>query len=391
MPQHPPLTDGFANCPILVVDDEKLIRLFVEALLKKSGFTVIAFAVNGVDALEMIPKVRPACVILDVNMPVMNGLETLARIRSAENSRDLPVLVVTAHDDRDERNNIMQAGASNLISKPINGDLLVERVTNLVERNLLIEQLSRFHERLTMELSVAATMQTSAVPTADDLVIIEQKYGVRLASLFKPSSELGGDYWSVQSIDPGRFAILTADFTGHGISAALNTFRLDMLLSRLGVCQSSPAEYMETINQELSAVMPVDQFCTMVYVVIDVINDLMIYSAAGAPPPLYGHVGSDEVITGDGSGFPLGIRAQTKYQNREVAFPEGSFLFMYSDALYETECEDIGVLEIEGVAALAAIHQNSDAALALNGVLSEFLEKAPDPLPDDLTAVWLSR
>ncbi|NQV99792.1 MAG: response regulator, partial [Rhodospirillales bacterium] len=72
------LDSYIATCPILVVDDQLLIRRLIEALLKKAGFDNIEFAENGVEALEKIASLKPACVILDVNMPVMDGIETLA-------------------------------------------------------------------------------------------------------------------------------------------------------------------------------------------------------------------------------------------------------------------------------------------------------------------------
>ncbi|NQW02289.1 MAG: fused response regulator/phosphatase, partial [Rhodospirillales bacterium] len=325
------------------------------------------------------------------NMPVMDGIETLARLRRDEEYRELPVLVVTGHDDRDERNRILKAGASNHISKPIDGDILVERVRHLVETKRLHDQLSEFHARLTSELATAAKMQRAVVPTPADVQEIKDLYGVSLASQFIPTSELGGDYWTLQVIDDAVFGLMIADFTGHGISAALNTFRLDMLLSRLGVCRTSPAEYLQVINGELSDVMATDQFCTMLYALIDTKRNTLTYAAAGSPPPLSGAIDAGEVNIGDGSGLPLGVHAQATYENRNIAFPAGSYLFLYSDVLPETVCAETGALETSGVVALVEAHKKADAYAALDGLLSRFLEKAPDVLTDDLTAVWLSR
>ncbi len=385
------IKESLASSPVLVVDDDEIIRLYLATYLKNSGFENIRFAENGVEALESIEELRPACVVLDINMPVMDGHETLAKIRSTETLKTIPVLVVTGHDSRDERNNIMRAGASNLISKPIDGDILVERVTTLIERQLLFDQLTNFHTRLSTELSYAAEMQSDLLPKPKEVAEIESRYGVGLASHSRPSSELGGDSWSVEIRDENSFGILIADFSGHGVSAALNTFRLHTVMKRIDASQMSPAEYVAAINNEIAGVMPVGQYCTMLYAVVNTKENTLTYSAAASPSPVIGNTTSGEIETGDGSGLPVGIRAQSKYVDQVVDFPAGSFLFLYSDALLETELKDDEALELDGIVGLVKENLNKEAKRSLKGLLVEFYSRAPVPLPDDLTAIWLSR
>jgi len=376
---------------ILVVDDEPQIRKLTKRRLEVAGFEKIETAENGADALAKIPIIRPACVILDINMPVMDGLELLKRLRAEAETKDLPVLVVTARDSRDDRNEILRAGASNQISKPIDGAILVERVSGLIERKLLTDQLSQFHERLSHELSQAAQMQEDLMPAAATIQSFETRYGVRLASHFQPSSELGGDTWALQAINDHQFGIMMVDFSGHGVSAALNTVRLNAMMNRMDVCTGSPARYMQTINAEIADMLPLGQYCTMLYALVDINANTLTYAAAAAPPPMFGQRDGGTVLVGDGSGLPVGIRPNTEYQDLVVDFPEGSFLFLYSDALFETELGDAGPLGIDGVTSMVESHRRVEAEQALGGVILTFNERAPATLPDDLTAVWLSR
>ncbi|MCW8916804.1 MAG: serine/threonine-protein phosphatase, partial [Magnetovibrio sp.] len=208
---------------------------------------------------------------------------------------------------------------------------------------------------------------------------------------FRPSSELGGDFWTVQAIDKKHFGVLLADFTGHGVSAALNTFQLNMLLSRLGICQSDPATYLSTINDELVNVIPRGQYCTMLYALVDIASDTITYAATGAPPPIYGTSVEGPVHIGDGSGIPLGIKANNTYENRHIDFKPGQFAFFFSDVFIETELADTDMLEIEGLATFAAHHSAPNAHKALDQMLATFYNSAPSPLPDDLTAIWITR
>ncbi len=384
------IKESLASSPILVVDDDEMIRLYLATYLQNAGFENIRFAENGAEALTSIAERLPACVVLDINMPVMDGHQALKKIRASEDLKDLPVLVVTGHDSRDERNEILRAGASNLISKPIDGDILVERVTNLVERELLFAQLSGFHARLSTELSYAAEMQSDLLPTQNQIDYIEAQYGVGLANHSKPSSELGGDSWALEVIDDSRFGLLIVDFSGHGVSAALNTFRLHTVMDRIDAPALSPAEYIEAINAEIAAVMPLGQYCTMLYAVVDIEHNRLTYSGAAAPPPIIGNLNDAKINTGDGSGLPVGIRPRSTYINHIVDFPKGSYLFLYSDALLETELDNDLALETDGIVKLVERCQNPSAAKSLADLLAIFYEQAPDPLPDDLTCIWLN-
>lgn len=385
------INDSLSLSPILVVDDDEMIRLYLAAYLNEAGFENVLFAENGAEALDKIFSEKPACVVLDILMPVMDGNEVLQRIRSDERTKELPVLVVTSHDNRDQRNDILRAGASNLISKPIDGDIFVERVTHLVERELLFGQLTEFHSRLSTELSYAAEMQSDLMPTEQNIKEMMKRYGVDLASHSRPSSELGGDSWALQAIDDTHFGIMIVDFSGHGVSAALNTFRLHAIMNKIDASETSPAKYIEAVNSEIADMMPVGQYCTMLYAVVDIVENKLSYSGSASPSPVIGQFNNPELGIGDGSGLPVGIRPRSKYQDHTVDFPEGSFLFLYSDALLETELSDGKELEIEGIVELVKQCKNPDATTALNKLLGLFYERAPDPLPDDLTALWLSR
>ena len=377
------------SLPILIADDDIFMRKLLGEILTKVGYNNLNYAENGVEVMEKIKTSRPACILLDIEMPEMNGFEVLKEIRSNPATIDLPVIVITGHDEREVRNEILRAGASNLISKPIDNVILLERITYLIERKLILNKLSEYYDRLSSELAYAAEMQRDIMPTLKEQKKIEGKYGVSLASHFRPSSELGGDAWFLQEIDDDKFGIMFVDFSGHGVSAALNTFRMQSIISRLDPSLSSPAKYLEIINQEISKILSVEQYCTSLYMVVDTKKSKIKYAGAGAPPPIYGQISAIDTFQGDASGLPMGINADVKYKDLEINFPKGSFIFLYSDALYETELADNKTLEISGVVDLVQTYKHRNSSQALENIILYFDEKVSEPLPDDLTAVWL--
>jgi DNA-binding response OmpR family regulator len=115
---------------VLVVDDDDDIRTLVKTLLERGGLTVYE-APNGRDGLREFHARRPDLVVLDVNMPEMDGWNVLERIRDMS---DVPVLMLTARGDELERVRGLQTGADDYVVKPFGKQEIVARVQALLRR-----------------------------------------------------------------------------------------------------------------------------------------------------------------------------------------------------------------------------------------------------------------
>ena len=124
--------------PILVVDDnEDNVELMLD-LLEDEGYTSIKIAYDGYEALETLHEQAPVdLVLLDVNMPRMNGFEVLEKIKQSETLRDIPVVMVTALDDLGSAIRCIEAGAEDYLTKPVEESLLMARVMAGLERKYL--------------------------------------------------------------------------------------------------------------------------------------------------------------------------------------------------------------------------------------------------------------
>jgi CheY-like chemotaxis protein len=108
---------------ILIADDDSASRVYLELVLRALSHTP-ATAENGAEALELLGYFSFDAVLLDIEMPVLGGVETLQRIRANPALRDLPVFAITAHTDGDEVEAIAKAGFTGYLSKPYSpGDL----------------------------------------------------------------------------------------------------------------------------------------------------------------------------------------------------------------------------------------------------------------------------
>jgi two-component system, chemotaxis family, chemotaxis protein CheY len=113
----------------LVVDDSRAVRMILAKILKELGFDVLE-AANGREALEVIEAERTAVtlVLADWNMPEINGLELLKRLRQNPELSSLLVVMVTTETALDQMATALEAGANEYVMKPFTKDILVEKL-----------------------------------------------------------------------------------------------------------------------------------------------------------------------------------------------------------------------------------------------------------------------
>lgn len=117
---------------VLVVDDEPEILELLQYNFNKKGLEV-AIARNGQEGMEMIQQDPPQIIVLDIMMPVMNGIEMCRQLRQDERFRNIPILFLSATNDDMLILSAMNAGGNHFVSKPIRLNLLFELVSNLYD------------------------------------------------------------------------------------------------------------------------------------------------------------------------------------------------------------------------------------------------------------------
>jgi two-component system chemotaxis response regulator CheY len=116
---------------ILIVDDSPTIRRMVRASLTPLGTEFIE-AASGLEAIEQLGLGEVQCMVLDLNMPDMHGVEVLGFVRSNQKFHKLPVVVLTTRDDEASRTAAMSAGATRYLTKPFKPQALMAEVRGLI-------------------------------------------------------------------------------------------------------------------------------------------------------------------------------------------------------------------------------------------------------------------
>ncbi|MCF8496026.1 MAG: PleD family two-component system response regulator [Alphaproteobacteria bacterium] len=188
---------------ILVVDDILPNVKLLEAKLSSEYYDVIT-ATNGPEALEKIERDKPDLVLLDVMMPGMDGFEVCARIKARPDLAHIPVVMVTALTDSEDKVRGLEAGADDFLSKPINDTALMARVRSLVRLKMAQDEW-RIRENTASQLGVvgsSSTVMEEPVVAASILVVDDQDF-----EKTKIRESLSKDQNTVVIVDNGAEAL----------------------------------------------------------------------------------------------------------------------------------------------------------------------------------------
>ncbi|MDD2853586.1 MAG: response regulator [Desulfuromonadaceae bacterium] len=116
---------------VLVVEDNKDNFKMTNYALTRAGYEVL-WAERGEDGVELVNRERPLFILMDINLPGIDGIETTKRIRESEANRDIPIIAITAHAMSGDRERIIAAGCNAYIEKPIDPITIVEQIHKII-------------------------------------------------------------------------------------------------------------------------------------------------------------------------------------------------------------------------------------------------------------------
>lgn len=330
------MSDVLKNSRILIIDDAMTTLEMTASALQEAGVEDVLLAEDGLEGFEMTVEYAPDLVIADLMMPRVDGFEYCRLIREKERFRELPVIIQTSMTDPKKRGEAFRCGATDVLLKPVSAEELLARVQVHIERVKLVMELRAYRSRVEEELEQARRMQEGMLPSEEYLEKVMEGNPITASSLFLPSEMLSGDFWGIHALSKNQLAFYLVDFTGHGLLAALNTFRMHTLINSDYVPSVDPGGYLTQLNAVLYPLLPSNHFATMFYGVFDIVERKLHFASAASPSPF--------LFRADGSvsplvlnGLPLSVRRETSYRTVTVDVAPGDTLFCFSDALIEVE------------------------------------------------------
>lgn len=330
---------------ILFVDDDTDILALVEMNLKADGFEVIC-AVDGPEALEKA-KEKPDLILLDIGLPGMDGYEVLENLKKNSKTADIPVVMLTAYAQTDEKIKGLRAGVEDYITKPFEPEELSLRVQKVLSRSKKAEYVNplmgamgdRFTEegieQLGVHLKTAAEIQRSLLPKD-----VPHPKGIEIARMLKTSMTVSGDFYDFIPLEDGQLGIAVADIRGKGVPAALLMVMTRTILRIVCKEEQSPVRVLKRINDILAEDTSTSLFATMVYGVLDPNERTFTYCSAGHCPPVIVNPNREDAIVLETGGMVLGIFDFAEFESETVMLEKNDLIFFYTDGVTETEKED---------------------------------------------------
>ena len=350
----PALNNPFEAVDILVIDDDPLVLQSLQRLLQKRGYRV-ATAVDAVTGVQKSVRLAPSVIICDWLLPGdIDGLDICRRTKQDPQLSTTAFLMMTSHTAIANRVEALEAGADDLLIKPIDTAELAARVKSGMRLHQLTQDLKDQTRRLEDELAEASAYVTSLLPkdTPRDAVNC-----VSVSSCFISSQALGGDCFDHYWLDPDYLVMYLLDVSGHGLGAALlSTSVLNVLRSQSlpGVNFYRPETVLRGLNEAFQMSDQNDKYFTIWYGVYNRTTRQLVYASAGHPPAmLLSPVVQPPALVPPSpierkkpalpktltqlrtSGMPIGMMPDSTYQWERCTVPDKSRLYVFSDGVYE--------------------------------------------------------
>lgn len=375
------------SAAILVVDDSSFNRLLLKRRLAELGYPEPAMATNGVEALEAIAAGQFDVVLLDLEMPELDGIGVLERLHGQGDAP--PVIVISAQTEMSGVIRCIELGAEDYLPKSFDPPLLRARLQAVLEKKRLRDLAAERLHALEAELESARRAQLSLVP--GDFAAISRGR-ITVAAHMEPAREVGGDLYDMQWIGPRHLMFVVADVAGKGASAGLTMAR-SLGLIRAGVQMAAargeipdPADLMVLANGDLAANNPEMTFVTAALAILDAETGEGRICVAGHEPALRLSASGVTVMDGFKIQPPLGIMEELPYASSPFALAPGEAMLLLSDGVTEAHDPEKALFGKERV--LAALGREAEPAAAIAALLREvagFVRDAPPA--DDVTVL----
>ena len=377
------------SAKILVVDDEPRNVKILQIHLQARGYTVLT-AGDGDEALEIVSDEMPDIILLDINMPKVDGFEVVKSVRADTKTAFIPIIMITAlRDTQENRIKAVEAGADDFIEKPFNSFEVLARIKSLLRIKFYHDTLEEHNARLEAELQMARSVQEIIIPQNGTQEIA----GCRIASYCRPTLAVGGDFFDIWEIADNCVGVLISDVMGHGASAALVTvFIKTVLTEHREHVENNPADLLHILNTRFNDIISsrLYMFATAFCGIFDLRKQQLICANAGHPSPFLqqGSQSECERITEKYTGNGLGIHRDSEYQNCYYPFDVSSRVFLYTDGAYEVKNprgEVFSIERLENVIEMCNEDSPSQLLQSVSDTITKFTEGSSNE--DDLTLI----
>lgn len=381
---------------ILVVDDEPVNVELLEAHLSGAEYEVVT-AYGGVEALEKVESEKPDLILLDVMMPGLNGFDVCKILKEKEETMFIPVVMVTALRELEDKIKGIESGADDFLTKPVNSLELITRVKSLLRIKYLhdelierkLRQLRAEKELLQRELKIAREIQRSFLP--DVCPNIE---GMDLATLTLPAGEVRNNFHDFVPVSRNKLGLVVAHVSGSGIPAVLFMALSRALIRANAISNPNVSDAIHKANDLIiNDIVDVGSgvFVSLFYALIDLKERSLTYVGVEDNQPVIIEGGTTgDLIVLEAKGAPLGVSNALNIEENSTSLSTGDTVVLYTDGVVKSLNEKREEFDKKGLMALIENNQDSHAQDLIQKIKEEvLLFTGNTSRSDDITLIAL--
>ena len=311
----------------LVVDDSKMQCLILTNMLSEEGYRVLS-ANDGAMGVELYIAHFPDLVLMDINMPVMNGYEAAKKIKSLSPNSLAPLIFITSMDSDQAFVDSIDAGGDGILVRPFSPEVFKAKIKSIERISTLYSQVKNLQQEQQRDAELAEQLM-SGVLEARNFALNRIGFIKQAAALFS------GDIQLTALSPSGNIHVLLGDFTGHGLRSSIGAIPLAETFRAMTKKGFALFEIIEQINRQLYDLLPVDLFCCISAVSISTDEHSAYIFNAGLPDT-----------------YILNQQAKIKYQISSDHPPLGVLPHLLADAslkVFTVEDKDRVVLISDGI------------------------------------------
>ena len=374
---------------ILLVDDTPANLKVLREALEPEGYSILV-ATDGETALRVAGSASPDLILLDVQMPGIDGYETCRRLKQEEATQDIPVIFVTAQAETQAIVTGFQAGGVDYIPKPFQSEEVLVRVHTHLKIDRLAREVEAAQQRLIDEmeqqLQTAHDLQMGLMPKESPHI-----EGLDIAGRCIPAGQVGGDVFQYARRD-GSFALCLADVTGKAMEAAIPMVLFDGILESQMEQGAELEDLFRRLNGLLCRKLRGHTSVCFVMGKLNLEQRTFRVVNGGCPYPYLFRAETGDVLELQAEAYPLGIAPDTDYAAVEERLHPGDCVVFCSDGIveaddgtgrqfgYERTANTVRSAGLEGRSSQATIDHLLEAVRGFRG---------PAPQSDDMTCVVL--
>lgn len=329
------------NSTILVVDDQPQSIELLRSILRDFGFFVLT-AVDKDSLFAVLEKVTPDMILLDIMMPETDGFQLCTELRKNPKTGDVPIIFLTALDQKHHVLRGLKAGAVDYITKPFDVEEVIARINVQLEIKRSKEMMLAYNNELEKRNKIYEEEIRQAIRFIRSILPPKTGGKVKTDYFFMPSQQLGGDTFNYYDIDSKHKIFYILDVSGHGLVAALLSISLTNILRSNAIPNTdflNPSDVLNNLNRLFKLEQQGGKYFTIWYGVLDTEEMILTYATAGHPSPaiIRRNNNINSLITLEKGGVPVGIFANEVYHNFSIQLLTNDILYLFSDGTFELD------------------------------------------------------